>query len=1086
MNLKIVLLSLAYFISLAFVNAQTNEIVDSLKLELKKCKHTEDSVYILCRITWRMDNDQKAEKLAYGILALQTAEKIEDKHKLSEAYDAAASGHWANDNLQKAKDLFKESLRIGKENSYYGRIGYSAYHLAQIYISENNFDSATHYSTISREAFNKEGRYDMVLRNGWLLIKSDRENKHVHINNLIAEIKKSIASTTEPNQLLFRYLDLSRLYNLLENKNQSMQYVQLAMDIADETENIKGLSKAYYLIGDYFRDNQKNYDIALIYYRKILEIYKKINYELGIADVYNEIGNVYKLSGNDSLARNYFSKSLQIGIEKKHRHSMANAYSNLGEINYSTGNYKDALHYYTKCYETGCDQCPQIVFHPALINMGNVYLNTGEYTNALNSFNEALAIADSSDAIYEQAVSFLNLARYHEERHNLNKSLSLYNTAYDLAKRANSLQLQADITKHLSRMYSNSNHYRLAFTYLEQTKLLSDSIEAISKADNLSMLETRFEFQQLQVQRELEKAKSEKEIARQKLIRNLVISGIILIAILGIFIYISYRRKKKDNILLHKQKQAIEDMSKKVHEADQARLQFYTNVSHELRTPLTLILGMTDKLKSSLQNNQFTPVIRKNALKLLQLINHLLDLRKLDTSNMELKVSQGNLYDFIRGISASFDEYALQKNIVIEINSRGKDVIGYFDHEKLEKVLSNLISNAIKYTNDKGDIKISIKKDTDGYAKLEIKDNGVGISEKELKHIFNRFYRISENGGHGSGIGLAIVKELIELHKGEIKVKSKKDEGSVFILTFPVDSRYYTKHEIVEKDNGISSWNYPEVLDVNEEENNDKSADMIGPDAKTILIVEDNNDLRKFIADIFKEEYEVITAENGEKGFKQSLEYIPDIIISDIMMPKLSGIQLIDKLKNTETTSHIPIILLTAKDDIGTRLNSFEKGADDYISKPFDSAILKSRVENLLRLRRQLVEKFSKQFHLQPKEISIENADKKFLEKTISIIENHISNPNLNIDLLAMELGVSRTQLYRKLKALTDYSANQFIRIIRLKRAAQILQQGQNNIAEVMDATGFSNYSYFNNCFKEYFGEFPKDYALLSINGSLN
>jgi DNA-binding response OmpR family regulator len=283
-----------------------------------------------------------------------------------------------------------------------------------------------------------------------------------------------------------------------------------------------------------------------------------------------------------------------------------------------------------------------------------------------------------------------------------------------------------------------------------------------------------------------------------------------------------------------------------------------------------------------------------------------------------------------------------------------------------------------------------------------------------------------------------------------------------------------------------SNWNYADVLDIEGDNPDEKETSEPDPNSKTILIVEDNADLRKFIAGIFSKEYEVIEAQDGLEGYKKSRAYVPDIIVSDIMMPNMSGLQLVDKLRSDITTSHIPIVLLTAKNDITTHINSFEKGVDDFISKPFDSSILKSRVENLLRLRKQLVEKFSKQFQLQPREISIENADQQFIQKAIEIIEKNMSNPNLNVDLLAMELGVSRTQLYRKLNALTDYPPKHFIRIIRLKRAAQILQQGQNNIAEVMDATGFSNYSYFNNCFKDFFGKYPKDYAVARVSGSLN
>lgn len=1094
MNLKVFLYSLALSFAIFPVIYPQKKIindnamikyVDSLKQELAKCDNAEDSVYFLCRIVWSTDSKLVHEKLHYAKLTLKTLERISDKLKISEAYDAAASGFWGINDIKKAKELFRKSLIIGEKNNFPIRIGYGAYYLAQIALSENNFDSSFFYINISRHAFKKAGRNDMVLQNGWLLLKSNPDNRKNHIDTLINDMIKVVEVTNNPTELLFHYLNLSRLYGMLENKAQSMHYVQLAMDIADDIENLKGLTKAYYTIAAYFRDDQKNYETALSYYNKIYEIQESHNNKLGIADVYNEIGTVYKLMGNDSLALHYFKESLEIAKNEKHRHYIADAYKNIGEINYIQKKYDEALGYYLKCYETGCDYCPKITFHTALINIGNVYLNSKDYHNSLMYFKKALVLADSSNADYERAISYSSIAKYYEIQNKLNESVSYYKKSLDYARSANSLLLQSEITNHLSRLYFSTDEFEKAYSYSELSKKLTDSLETISKVDNLAKLETRFEFQNLQMQKELDKVKSEKEIARQKLIRNFFIIGLMLAGLLGFIIYLGYRRKKKDNKLLNEQKVAIEKMSNQVHEADQAKLQFFTNVSHELRTPLTLILGITEKLKISIKEKHFVNSIRKNSLKLLQLINHLLDLRKLDASKMSLEVTKGNINDFLKGIKSSFEDYAFKKNIAIEFHSVEKEITGYFDHDKLEKVFSNLISNAVKYNRENGAVNISARKESAGFVRIVISDTGIGISEKDLKNIFNRFYRVPENNVHGSGIGLALVKELVELHKGEISAKSIKNEGTYFSVEIPIDKHYYSESEISQKENEINPWNFADALDIEDEVSKEKLTDP-NPDKQTLLIVEDNSDLRKFIADIFIKEFEILEASNGEEGFKLSQEYVPDIIISDIIMPKLSGIQLVEKIKHNVTTSHIPVILLTAKRDLGTLLSGFEKGADDYISKPFDSSILKSRVENLLRLRKHLVEKFSKQFHLEPKEIIIEDADQKFLEKAIKIIEEQISNPNLNIDLLAMELGVSRTQLYRKLKALSDYSANQFIRIIRLKRAAQILRQGQNNISEVMDATGFSNYSHFNNCFKEYFGEFPKDYALLSVKGSMN
>ncbi|MCG8699176.1 MAG: response regulator, partial [Bacteroidales bacterium] len=394
-----------------------------------------------------------------------------------------------------------------------------------------------------------------------------------------------------------------------------------------------------------------------------------------------------------------------------------------------------------------------------------------------------------------------------------------------------------------------------------------------------------------------------------------------------------------------------------------------------------------------------------------------------------------------------------QKNIEIKCNFDANCKV-FFDRDKLEKICTNLIHNALKYTENNGQVTLNANCRADGMMELEFIDTGKGISSNDLPHIFDRFYRVKDNLQQGSGIGLALVKELVVQHKGIIEVKSVLNQGTTFKVILPFDQSKYETHEIlVSKTDDTSLVSITPFIDADKLEPLSIEKTKLHPDKRTLLIVEDNLDLQRYIADIFSADFELLLASNGEEGYQLTEKYIPDIIISDIMMPVLSGIQLVDKIKKNSTTSHIPVILLTAKNDIGTRLTGFEKGADDYISKPFESLLLKSRVENLLRLRKQLVEKFSKQFHLEPREITIEDSEQKFLQKTIEIIEKNIAEPNLNVDFLALELGVSRTQLYRKLKALTDYSANQFIRIIRLKRAAQILKQGQNNIAEVMDAT---------------------------------
>ncbi len=1073
------------------VHAQNSEL-DSLKKELKRCKNVQDSLRIICQITWNTSGTQPEQTKKYGDLALIKSKRVFDPELLAEAYDAAALGFRVDGDNKMAKTYYQKSLDIGYRHNLPERIAWGSYNLGQIILSDGDYDLSKTLANESRKYFKIIGNYDLLLATNQMKLKIDGISgfSEATVDTFINDIQNSVGRLQDSTYLIWAYLNLANLYLQRENRSQSLHYIQVAMELAEKSNNIKGIANTYVAIGNYFRDELANYDVALAYYNKVLKICTENDLALKAADMHIQIGNVYKLMSENNEALKHYRTSLDIGNRLNHRHTRANSYRCIGEICYQNQQYDDALSYYLKSYEIGCDECPQIKFHSVLIDVGNLYMHIKNYPEALNYYQKSLDLADSSGSIINKAISMQHLARYRKETGKNSQAIRDYIHALDLAYATNTLFLQRDISSELAGVYSETGNYKKAFELMKTSNILKDSLEIISRADNLARLETKFEFQNLQMQKELElkenKLRAEEEINKQVRLKIYFIVGFILMTLLGLIIYSGYRRKQRDNRMLEAQKKQIEKMSEEVHKADQAKLQFFTNISHEFKTPLTLILGMTDRLKTLIHNNDQIKIIRKNSLKLLQLVNHLLDLRKIDTSKMKLSINEGIINEFIKGIVSSFEDIANRKKINLKYNSAGEETRGYFDHNKLEKILSNLLSNALKYTQEGGKVNVISGLNNDGYLTIEIIDNGIGITENEMKHIFDRFYRVSENNNQGSGIGLALVKELVEIHKGEIKADCKKNEGSCFNIILPVDKHFYTDDEISTEENESFAWNYADVLDTENESMNANEKAKPSPENKTILIVEDNRDLRSYIADIFKHKFTVVEAKDGKNGYNLAREYVPDIIISDIMMPGMTGIQLVDTLRNDVATSHIPIILLTAKNDLGTRLTSFEKGADDYISKPFDSVILKSRVENLLRLRKQLVEKFSQQFHLQPREITIENADQKFLQKAIDTIENHISNPNLNVDLLAMELNVSRTQLYRKLQALTDYPPKHFIRVIRLKRAAQILKQGQNNIAEVMDATGFSNYSYFNNCFRELFGKYPKDYAVISVKGNLN
>jgi len=522
----------------------------------------------------------------------------------------------------------------------------------------------------------------------------------------------------------------------------------------------------------------------------------------------------------------------------------------------------------------------------------------------------------------------------------------------------------------------------------------------------------------------------------------------------------------------------------KLKELDQLKTQFYANISHEFRTPLTLILGQTESVMSSgidLKEKSKLQVADRNARRLLTLINELLDLSKLEAGGMELKGQKHNIVSFLKSLFFSFESLAESKRISLKFESQQQNIPVLFEPEKMEKVFFNLISNALKFTPEQGEIKVSIKIKDTSQVEIALTDSGVGILADQLPHIFNRFYQADSSNTReyeGTGIGLALTKELVELHNGTITAKSTGGKGSTFTILFPVLE--LDTSNVGEIENTGEQYFFDEITGYSKKLNNEEEPAIEQSTAndkkEIILIVEDNNDVREYIREQLFETYQVLEAGNGEEGILIAEEYIPDLIITDVMMPKMDGYQFSRKLSLNEKTSHIPIIMLTAKATLDDKLEGLETGVDAYLTKPFSTRELRVRVKNLIYQRQQLRRRFSTATIIKPSEVSAVSADQKFLEKTISIIEHFLSDENFSADRLAEKVNMSVSQLNRKLNALVDQPAGQLIRSMRLQRAADLLKQNAGTIAEICFKVGFNDQAYFARAFKKQFDCSPSDY----------
>ncbi|WP_068821538.1 hybrid sensor histidine kinase/response regulator transcription factor [Pedobacter psychrophilus] len=535
------------------------------------------------------------------------------------------------------------------------------------------------------------------------------------------------------------------------------------------------------------------------------------------------------------------------------------------------------------------------------------------------------------------------------------------------------------------------------------------------------------------------------------------------------------------------------DLYHKEQELSQKKLSFFINISHEIKTPITMIMAPLQKLLAMHEGNtktaNYLALMNKSGQRLLNLIDQLLDLRKLDNNGVDLKAAKGNLVRFTKEIVIVFNNLAKVKNLELTFSSEQEKLELWFDRDTLEKILYNIISNAIKYTPDYGKIDVSIEENTESQqAIITVSDNGVGIAKDRLPDIFQPFkpLDVTHSNIKGTGVGLAFAKELIDLHHGSITVDSHEatheNRGyTKFIIKIPLGKEYLADKEldkeylISEDINNYKSYSLKQQNNFRERKDQIQQAN--DNEKFTMLLVEDNPDVINFLAESFEENFTVLKSFDGSAGLQEALNSMPDIIISDVMMPLMDGIELCSKLKSNIITSHIPVILLTARSPLIFKLQGLENGADDYVTKPFNFDLLDVKVWNLIENRQKMKLRYQKEITLQPTNTSISTFDDKFLENVMKYIEDNIAEESLSVEDLSQHIGMSRGNLYRKLKMLTSKSPVEFIRHIRLKRAAQLLKQHKMYINEVSYMVGFQNVTYFRKCFKEEFGYTPTGFA---------
>jgi signal transduction histidine kinase/ligand-binding sensor domain-containing protein/AraC-like DNA-binding protein len=570
-----------------------------------------------------------------------------------------------------------------------------------------------------------------------------------------------------------------------------------------------------------------------------------------------------------------------------------------------------------------------------------------------------------------------------------------------------------------------------------------------------------------------------------------IIYAFVVGSLLLIFMRINYLKVRAKHQLFAKTKE-----KEQLEELNSMKLRFFTDISHEFKTPLTLILGHLDNIKhiSSEKREETMSSIERNAKRLLMLINQLLEFRKAESGLMKLKTTKGNILVLLNSIKESFNELAEIKNISFELNCHDLLPEMWFDSEKMEKIIFNLLSNSFKATGEGGEIRIEVKlaenntrksfKPVKDQITISVIDSGSGIAPEEIDLIFERFYHNQKNAGinlksENSGIGLAYSKRLVELHHGEISVISEKGRGSTFTIKLPLGKDHLSDDEIKDDTNFQLRMDYQaitnEILDVGGEYTELQSTDNKLP---IMLIVDDNPEVCNVLAGKFQHSFFILTAFNGETGLKKACRYLPDIVISDIMMPIVDGYEFCHRIKTNLMTSHIPVILLTAKSGEENQITGYRSGADAYISKPYNPELLEVTAQNLIQNRQLLRKKFIQQSSFIPSEIIDNKLDEEFLNKLISRIENEPFSENIDVASLCREIAMSRSVLYRKIKMLTGNSIQEFVRLVKLRKASRMLIESSVPISEIAYCSGFTNTKHFSTAFKKLFGKTPSEYRL--------
>jgi signal transduction histidine kinase/DNA-binding response OmpR family regulator len=839
-------------------------------------------------------------------------------------------------------------------------------------------------------------------------------------------------------------------------------YQILLSQLAEKNNNYYGKAKSLKLEGDIYTETGE-YGNAMKSYVSASDVFKKIGKIEDYGKSINNIGFVYRRLGNYESATKYFLQSDSIYRLNNDRVGMASVQHNLAVIHKNQGRLEQAFLYNLRAIALFKELTDRKRLGYTYYTMGEIYRLQKQPKRALDYFWQAITCSTKVGDSVNVGYTYIAIGDTNEQENNHEKAKSAWLQAVEIALSMDQYLMAMDAQDRLSALYAKERNYYKAYESKKEYAAIRDSFYTIEKRDFAASIEAKYQNEEkLKENALLAKDNDLKALKLKQRVneRNVIIAFAIISLILGLLVYSQYRIKRNAN--------------EKLRELDRLKSNFFANISHEFRTPLTLIKGPIEHLEQNPEERlspENVKMIRRNANRLLKLVNQLLDLSKSDEGSLQLEPTEGDLFKCLRAVTSSFNSLAAQRHIDYRVSIPQTAFWTSFDRDKIEKVVYNLLSNAFKFSEDTSVITCEVKH-LNGTLFIEVSDSGKGIPKERLPMIFDRFYQVDSTynrDGEGSGIGLSIAKEFVNLMDGTITVSSEINKGTYFTVQLPLQE-IKTGETKTEKEIDITVEPQPKKTFALTKED---KRDLPG-----ILLIEDNKDMRHFIREQLIKHYRFREAINGESGLSEAISNPPDLIITDLMMPKMDGIELCKKLKTNITTSHIPVIMLTAKAGMENKIEGLETGADDYLTKPFHAEELLVRTKNLIAQRKQLRELFAnRELRIDPKSITVTSLDQKFLEDVLKLLELKFSEAEFGVPQLQTELAMSKTQLHRKLKALTNEAPGELLRNFRLKRAAQLLLQDADNVTQVAYSVGFNNLSYFAKCFKELYGVSPSAYS---------